>query len=107
MSFVDKIRERARPVSIRVLAVGLIVYFGYHIVEGDRGLIAWLRLEDKLAVAETRLAGLHMQRQHLEQRISLIRDRHIDEDLLDEQVRRMLNLIRANEIVIYDRGAGK
>lgn len=99
----DKIRERARPVTIKVLAVGLVVYFGYHFVEGDRGLFAWLKLEAKLTGAESRATVLHMERQRLEQRIALIRSRHIDEDMLDEQVRRMLNLIRPNEIVIYDR----
>ncbi len=103
MGFMGKIRERARPVTIRVLAIALVVYFGYHFVEGDRGLIVWLRLDGKLAAAETRLATLHMKRQRLESRIALIRSRHIDEDMLDEQVRRMLNLIRPNEIVIYDR----
>ena len=103
MSFMGYIRERARPVTIRVLAVGLVIYFGYHIVEGDRGVIAWLRLDGRLAEAETKLATLHMKRQRLEHRIALMRNQHIDEDMLDEQVRRMLNLIRPNEIVIYDR----
>jgi len=104
MGFMGRIRARARPVIIAMLAVGLVVYFGYHTVVGDRGLIVWLRLDGKLAAAETRLASLHMKRQRLESRIALIRSRNIDEDMLDEQVRRMLNLIRPNEIVIYDRG---
>ena len=104
MGFMGIIRARARPVTIGMLAVGLVVYFGYHTVEGDRGLIAWLRLDAKLAAAETTLASLHMKRQRLESRIALIREQHIDEDMLDEQVRRMLNLIRPNEIVIYHRG---
>lgn len=103
MGFMGKIRERARPVTITMLAVGLLVYFSYHTVEGDRGLLAWLRLDGKLAEAETRLATLHMKRQRLESRIALMRRQSIDEDMLDEQVRRMLNLIRPNEIVIYNR----
>ncbi len=107
MGFMGNIRARARPVIIGMLAVGLVVYFGYHTVVGDRGLIAWLRLDGKLAAAEIRLASLHMKRQRLESRIALIRERHIDEDMLDEQVRRMLNLIRPNEIVIYRRGPTK
>ena len=67
------------------------------------GLIVWLRLDGKLAAAETKATALHMKRQRLESRIALIRSRNIDEDMLDEQVRRMLNLIRPNEIVIYHR----
>jgi len=102
MGFMRKIREHARPVTTKVLAVGLVVYFAYHIVEGDRGLIAWLRLDGKLAEAETRLATLHIKRQRLERRVALMRRQHVDEDMLDEQVRRMLNLVRANEIMIYD-----
>ncbi len=107
MGFMGNIRRRARPVTITVLAVGLLAYFGYHTIEGDRGLLVWLRLDGKIAAAETRQAALFMKRQRLERRVALMRRQSIDEDMLDEQVRRMLELIRPNEIVIYDRSPRK
>jgi cell division protein FtsB len=72
-------------------------------VQGDRGLFAWWRINDRLVRAEAQLGKLHLERQTLSRRVALLRREHIDEDMLDEQVRQMLNLVRPNEVVIYDR----
>jgi len=103
MSLLDNIRSRARTVSFQVIAACLIAYFGYHMVQGDRGLFAWWRLNDQLVRAESQLGKLHVERQTMERRVALLRREHIDEDMLDEQVRRMLNKVGPNEVVIYDR----
>jgi cell division protein FtsB len=103
MSLVDSLRSRARPALVQVLAACLLLYFGYHLVQGDRGLFAWWRINGRLAHAEAELGKLHLERQTLGRRVALMRNEHIDEDMLDEQVRRMLDLVRPNEVVIYDR----
>lgn len=103
MSLFDNFRWRARPALVQVIAVSLLLYFGYHLVQGERGLFAWWQANDRLERAEAELGKLHLQRQILRRRVALLRREHIDEDMLDEQVRRMLNLIRPNEVVIYDR----
>jgi cell division protein FtsB len=103
MSFVENLRPRMRTVSIQVLAACLLLYFGYHLVQGDRGLFAWWGLNDKLVRAETTLGKLHLERQSLRRRVALLQRAYLDEDMLDEQVRRMLNLVHPNEVVIYDR----
>lgn len=103
MSLLETLRPRARPVLAQVLMACLLLYFGYHLVQGDRGLFAWWRINDRLAHAEAELGKLHLERQTLRRRVTLLRREHIDEDMLDEQVRKMLNLVGPNEVVIYDK----
>jgi len=103
MSFLSTFRPRARPILAQVIMASLLLYFGYHLVQGDRGLFAWWRINDRLVRAEAQLGKLHLERQTLSRRVALLRREHIDEDMLDEQVRRMLNLLSPNEVVIHDR----
>lgn len=101
MHVFDAIRLRARLIVGPILGISLVVYFAYHLVQGDRGLIAWLRLTQQISDARTTLAAAEAERQPLEHRVSLMRDR-IDPDLLDQNVRASLNLVGANEVVIFN-----
>jgi cell division protein FtsB len=99
MRVVQEIRKRAGLIAGPVLGVSLMCYFGYHLVEGERGLLAWLRLTQK-----TRLAELDGEREALDRRVSLLRPEHLDRDMLDERARATLNLVGPHEIVILDAG---
>src|ERR1700761_2168613 len=100
MFLLDAIRLRARVIIGPILGITLVVYFAYHLVQGDRGLFAWLRLTQEIDEARSTLATVEAQRQPLEHRVSLLRDK-VDPDLLDESVRSNLNLVGADEVVIF------
>jgi cell division protein FtsB len=102
MVFVE-IRKRARFIVAPLFAVSLLAYFGYHLVEGDRGLKAWNRRIRDLAEAKGRLAAVEAERRALEQDVALLRPDHIDRDMLDEQARATLNLAAPNEKVIFTK----
>jgi cell division protein FtsB len=102
MHVVDAIRLRARVIVGPILGISLVVYFAYHLVQGDRGLIAWLRLTQQIDDARATLAAVEAERQPLAHRVSLMRDR-LDPDLLDETARASLNLVGNNEIVVFNR----
>ncbi|HEY3918939.1 MAG TPA: septum formation initiator family protein [Stellaceae bacterium] len=104
MYLFDAIRQRARVIVGPILGISLVVYFAYHLVQGDRGLMAWLRLTQQISEARTTLATVEAQRQPLEHRVGLMRE-HIDPDLLDETVRADLNLVGPNEVVIFNSPA--
>ncbi len=106
MTTVFEIRRRARQVIGPVLGISLICYFAFHLVQGDRGLAAWLRLTQEVNEARTTLVQLDAERQALEHRDSLLRPEHLDRDMLDERARSTLNLIGPNEIVIFTSKAG-
>ena len=93
-------RYRARHIVLPVLGGLLVVYFGYHAVHGERGLLAYLRLTQEFRKAEITRDLFHAERQLIERRTALLRPEGIDPDMLDERVRTMLNVGRRDELVI-------
>jgi cell division protein FtsB len=88
--------------------LGLLVagYFAYHLVESERGVLAWLRATRELRVANANLARLQAEHAALDNRVANMRSEHIDPDLLDEEVRRMLDAARPGDIVIIPPSGG-
>lgn len=80
-----------------------MAYFAYHTVEGNRGVLAWARLNKEILAAEMELATVASERQALEHRVLLLRPDHLDPDMLEERARVMLNMGRADELVIFQK----
>ena len=102
MSVLREIRRRAKVLAGPVFGLALIGYFAYHLVEGDRGLRAWLRVTQELRGAKENLAAVAAERAALEHRVSHLRSDHVDPDLLDTQVRRTLDVVSPDDIVITE-----
>jgi cell division protein FtsB len=85
-----------------VFAIFLVLYFLFHSIQGDRGLLAWARLSQDLDVAQTELAYLKEERVKLDRRVSHLRRDNLDLDLLEERARVMLNFMREGEVMILD-----
>jgi cell division protein FtsB len=98
---VKEIRRRGRVIIGPILGISLVGYFSYHLVQGDRGLVAWARLNQEVQAARTELAGVEAERQALDRRVNLLRSNHLDRDMLDERARATLNLVGPNEVVIF------
>lgn len=97
-----KIRNTGRLV-VPLFAIAFISYFGFHSINGDRGLNATQRFEVRKAELEARLSALTEERKLLQQRVKLLPSSGpVVRDMLDEKAREALNLSRPNEIVIYD-----
>jgi cell division protein FtsB len=92
--------RRARCVLGPILGIALTGYFGYHLIEGDRGLKAWLRLNREIRTASANLDAVRAQRAALDLKVSNLRPEHVDPDLLDERIRATLNLVSPDDIVI-------
>jgi cell division protein FtsB len=94
------LRRRAHVVLGPILGIALTGYFAYHLVEGERGFNAWLRLNRDLRAATANLEAVRAQRAAIELKVSNLRPEHVDPDLLDERIRATLNLVSPDEIVI-------
>lgn len=77
-------------------------YFLFHIFHGDRGLLAWLKLQKQVAKAVTIAAETNDQKAYLENRVRLLNPGSLDPDMLEERARLMLNFGLNNEVVILD-----
>jgi cell division protein FtsB len=94
------LRRRARFIVAPILGIALTGYFAYHLVEGDRGFKAYLRLNREIRTANANLDAARAQRAALDLKVSNLRPEHVDPDLLDERIRATLNLVSPDEIVI-------
>ena len=104
MMVLQEIRKRAGFIAGPILGISLMCYFGYHLVQGERGLLAWLRLTQDIKVAQAHLVDLHGEKARLDRRANLLRPDQLDRDMLDEQARATLNVAGPNEIVILKNG---
>ncbi len=95
-----EIRSRARYVIGPVLGISAMGYVAFHAVQGDRGLIAWLKINQQVAAAGAEAAETAAARAALERRVGLLNPASLDPDMLDERARLMLNYGLADEIVI-------
>jgi cell division protein FtsB len=102
MIVLREMRRRAKVLVPPVLGLALTGYFAYHLVEGDRGLRAWLRVTQDMRLAKENLSAAAADRAALEHRVSHMRPDHVDPDLLDSQARRTLDVVSPNEIVIIE-----
>jgi len=100
MLIFKEIRRRLGSVVGPFMGLTLVVYFAYHTVQGDHGLLAWWRLSKEISLAEDTLSGLEDVRSGLDRRASLLRPDHLDPDMLEERARLMLNMGRDDEVVI-------
>ncbi len=93
---------RLRDLIVPAVGVLALVYFGYHAVNGERGLLAWIERSEQIDDARIELAPLVAERQAIEHRVSLLGPESLDLDLLDERARDVLNLAKPNEITLFE-----
>ena len=84
-----------------MLGACLAGYFVYHAVQGDRGIVAWMQLNQQIRVAETELGKTDTERQEMEQRVALLSNSSLDLDMLEERARVMLNFAHPDDLVIF------
>ena len=83
-----------------VIAVLLGGYFTFAAVQGDYGLFRRAEIEAQSADLQRQLDTLERQVARMENLTRRLSDDYLDLDLLDEQARDVLGLIRADELVI-------
>ena len=87
----------AGPLMVAVL----LAYFGFHAIQGDRGILTWLQLDHQIRRAALALEKSRAEETVLERRVVLLRRDNLDLDMLDERARAVLNLAAHGEIVIF------
>lgn len=92
--------SRARPYLPTAFFAFLIVYFSFHALTGDRGLLTDAAREKVLAERTVKLAELRAQRRELESRVSLLRTSNLSRDLLEERARMLLGYADPRDYVI-------
>jgi cell division protein FtsB len=89
-----------RPLWLVVLGIGLATYFGYHALNGSRGLLAWRDLNAELASTRQDFDALRAERTALAEKVARLRHDGLDADLIDEVARRQLSLADPLDVII-------
>lgn len=87
-------------VGFTLAALALGGHFAFSALQGDFGLFRRLKAEAQAEDLAAELAALRAEIAVMENRTRRLSDGYLDLDLLDERARRVLGLIRADEIVI-------
>ena len=85
---------------IPAICITATLYFGYFGIMGPRGLLAWSQAEADLIVAQGEHAKLKGEREALQHRITLLDERALDPDLLEEVARSLLLQGHPNEVAV-------
>lgn len=95
-------RSRA-PLGVILYFTGTVIlglYFVFAAVQGDYGVFRRAEVLAEKRQLESELAELRAEVARMDNLTRRLSDRYLDLDLLDEQAREVLGLIRADEMVI-------
>ncbi len=83
-----------------MIALGMGGYFAFAAVQGDYGLFRRAEIEAHEKALQDRLVTLKAEVARMENLTRRLSDTYLDLDLLDQQARDVLGMIRSDEIVI-------
>jgi cell division protein FtsB len=85
---------------VPAICCALILYFGYSGIMGPRGFFALTKSEIDLEAAQRELGALRAQRSALQHRISLLDEKALDPDMLEEVARSLLLQGHPDEVTV-------
>lgn len=83
-----------------ILTISFGVYFTFASVQGDYGLFNRVRIDAEAASLAAERDALDIEIAALVNKTRRLSDEYLDLDLLDEQARSMLGLVRGDEVVL-------
>jgi len=93
-------RIAASAVAVFALAFSLAAYFTFAAVQGEYGLFRRIQIQAQAQDLQQELDALNAKVAVMENKTHRMSDDYLDLDLLDEQARKVLGLVRGDEIVI-------
>ncbi len=85
-----------------IIVLFLIVYFGYHLATGEKGLIKYQNITKDLELKQIELEELTSQREELEQKVEDLTEENLNKTKLEIEARKSLGLIGENEKIVYE-----
>ncbi|UOA26877.1 septum formation initiator family protein [Pseudosulfitobacter sp. DSM 107133] len=82
------------------VAFALCVYFTFAAVQGDFGLFQRAQIDAEARVLSLQLKDVRADVARMENLTHRLSDDFLDLDLLDEQARKILGMVRSDEIVV-------
>jgi cell division protein FtsB len=96
----SNVRSVLRRAAWPAVALTVMAFFGGYAVLGSNGLLAFGDYKRQLAKRELHYAALDQKRETLRNRVALLDPRHANPDMVDELVRRELNVAHPDEVIV-------
>lgn len=100
MGIIREIKVRAGQIAGPVIGMTVVVYFAYHAIQGDRGLIALGKLRQDVGELQAQVLDTRAERMAFGQKVVSLRSDHIDPDLLEERARILLGYGYKDEVLV-------
>ena len=95
-----KLRTMLTRAALPGLALVAMAFFGAYAVLGPNGMLAYGDYQRQLVKRERDLAALDRERAVLRNRVTLLDPRHANPDMVDELVRKQLNVAHPDEVIV-------
>ena len=89
-----------REKRVQMAALGWLLLLGGLALAGPSGVLAWGENLSLLEKREAQISALSGERDELRNRVALLAPDHVDPDLAGELVRKNLNVVHPDEVVI-------
>lgn len=82
----------------------LLVYFAFHLLQGEKGILTYLSTQGSLHSLETQKKIQDAELKEMEDKVARLRPATFDKDFAEEQAREKAGLMRADEkLILLDR----
>ena len=93
-------RHTLRRAAVPALVFTVLAFFGAYAVLGPNGVLAYGDYKRQLVKREQDFAALDKRRTVLKNRVALLDPDHANPDMVDEMVRKELNVAHPDEVIV-------
>lgn len=94
------LRQMLARAALPAVCLTLGSYFTFHAINGPTGYVAWREYKAQRSRLDVAVQNSQEAQEALKRRLVLLDPRHVDPDLADELVRRNLDLVKPDEVVV-------
>ncbi len=94
------LRQSLLRAALPAACLGLSGYFLFHAVTGPTGFFAWQEYKVQHGALVDKAMASRQVKDALRRQVALLDPRRVDPDLADELVRRNLNVVRDDEVIV-------
>ena len=103
MHTLNNIFEKLKKSGLFIILSVFSFYFTINAIKGDRGIFKYMYLKNKVELALVEKAKYQALKRDLEYKVSMLSEKSLDLDYLEERAKIVLNMVEENEYVILDK----
>lgn len=102
MKLIQVFKDHPRQFIIPLIGIVITLYFAYHAIKGERGMIRYAQIQEEINQAQNVLDETEHQKSEMEKKVNSLSPGNMDLDRLDESGRTILNVGEKNDYIIFD-----